>query len=177
MYLKQNKRIRGDGRVNQEERTGKLSDDLGPVSFLQAESLYVALKLLCLLCGGYKVLVFSRVYTQDPIGPPFPSMESRRRNVPLALVYLRCREHWPVRWMVRERSDPGRISALKAQVGPQAAADAGAEDQTVLGRPVAQGGASASTSTQYTHSHQPSSVRSDHQHPLSAPFFLTMVCV
>lgn len=50
----------------------------------------------------------------------------------------------------QERSDPGRISALKAQVGPQAAADFRAEDQTVLGRPVAQGGASADTSTQYT---------------------------
>lgn len=52
----------------------------------------------------------------------------------------------------QERSETGRVSALKAQVGPQAAADFRAEDQTVLGWPVGQGGASADTSSQYTQS-------------------------
>lgn len=86
-----------------EEQTGKLSDDLGPVSFLQAESLYVALSSLCLLWGGYKVLIFSRVYTQDPHEPPLSQHGIQGEEMcPCPCVYLRCREHWPVRWMVRK---------------------------------------------------------------------------
>lgn len=58
--------------------------------------------------------------------------------------------------------------ALKAEVGPQAAADFRAEDQTVLGWSVGEGGAPADLPP--VHSPWPSSVSSNRQHRLSAPF-------
>ena len=122
MYLKQNKRIREDGRVN----TKKVSRQI--IRWFRTCVISSSWEIECGSelpgrwgLGRHKVLIFSRVYTQDPHEPYLSQHGIQGEEMCLCpCVYLRrCLKHWPVRWTARKgvRKEGFLYSRLRWDLG------------------------------------------------------------